>query len=157
MSQYVCPMERDSGDRPTIDEARETAGLLFAVTEQLRHGFEEVAGRLGLTPQQARTLLACSPPLTMRSLANHLACDASNVTGIADRLEARGLIVRHVDPSDRRVKLLMLTNVGTELRDRLDAAVAEASPLMTGLTAAEGRSLHALLAKAECERRPRLP
>lgn len=37
-------------------------------------------------------------PLPMRALAELLGCDASNVTGIVDRLEARGLVRREAAP-----------------------------------------------------------
>jgi DNA-binding MarR family transcriptional regulator len=52
----------------------------------------------------------------MSSLAGKLFCDASNVTGIVDRLEARGLIERRPAEHDRRVKLLVLTPEGERLR-----------------------------------------
>ena len=48
----------------------------------------------------------------MSSLAGKLFCDDSNVTGIVDRLEARGLIERRPAEHDRRVKLLGLTPEG---------------------------------------------
>ena len=48
----------------------------------------------------------------MSGLAELLFCDASNVTGIADRLEARGLIERRSAGGDRRVKVLALTSAG---------------------------------------------
>ena len=45
----------------------------------------------------------------MSELANALFCDNSNVTGIVDRLEERGLVRREAAEGDRRVKLLVLT------------------------------------------------
>ena len=76
----------------------------------------------------------------MSSLAGMLFCDASNVTGIVDRLEARGLIERRPAAQDRRVKLLALTPAGEQVRatvppddpaaarDRRAAARAPARP-----------------------------
>ena len=43
-------------------------------------------------------------PLPMHKLATLLACDNSNVTGLVDRLEARGLVAREPYDRDRRVK-----------------------------------------------------
>jgi DNA-binding MarR family transcriptional regulator len=43
------------------------------------------------------------------TLAEALQCHSSNVTGMVDRLEARGLVARQPDASDRRVKLVALT------------------------------------------------
>jgi len=55
----------------------------------------------------------------MSALAGTLACDPSNVTGIVDRLEARGLIRRRASTEDRRAKRLALTPRGERLRARL--------------------------------------
>ena len=52
----------------------------------------------------------------MGKLAEAMACDASNVTGLVDRLESRGLVRRRADVSDRRVKVLELTPFGVRLR-----------------------------------------
>jgi choline kinase len=52
----------------------------------------------------------------MGRLAEALACDASNVTGLVDRLESRGLIQRRPSAEDRRVKVLSLTPAGARLR-----------------------------------------
>jgi DNA-binding MarR family transcriptional regulator len=60
----------------------------------------------------------------MNALAETLACDASNVTGVVDKLEARGLIARQAAESDRRVKVLLVTDKGRELRQRLIANAA---------------------------------
>ncbi|SCD83867.1 MarR family protein [Streptomyces sp. DfronAA-171] len=62
----------------------------------------------------------------MRRLARTLKCEPSNVTGIIDRLETRGLVERRSDPDDRRVKLAASTDEGLRLarslRDGLDFA-----------------------------------
>ena len=52
----------------------------------------------------------------MRALAQQLFCDPSNVTGIVDRLEARGLIERRSSETDRRVKIIRLTAEGQRVR-----------------------------------------
>src|SRR5205823_3780422 len=80
--------------------------------------FIESVGELGLSPMQAHTLRFLEHPVPMNELAETLWCDASNVTGIVDRLEARGLVERRPSPDDRRVKLLCLTDEGEALRDR---------------------------------------
>ena len=47
--------------------------------------------------------------LPMHEIASLLACDSSNVTGIVDRLEARGLVTRRTAERDRRVKQILPT------------------------------------------------
>jgi DNA-binding MarR family transcriptional regulator len=129
------------------DEAHEIAGLLFGAAEITRRRFDELCARFQMTPVQARALLALENPAPMRDLAAHLRCDPSNVTGIADRLESRGLVRRDADHHDRRVKLLVATPAGEKLRRELEAALLETSPFMVGLTRAERRSLRDLLLK----------
>src|SRR5262250_641164 len=66
-----------------------------------------------LTPAQGHALRVIDPdrPVPMSALAEALLCDASNVTGIVDKLEARGLAKRG-QAEDRRVKVLTLTEQG---------------------------------------------
>ena len=129
-----------------IDLAHELAGLLFRVTEQTRTVFESTARRFELTPPQARALLELEQPAPMRAIADRLRCDASNITGIADRLESRGLITREPDPTDRRVKRLVLTDRGRQARAELERA-AHNSPAMATLTPHERTTLRRLLTK----------
>ncbi|MFJ3220178.1 MarR family winged helix-turn-helix transcriptional regulator [Kitasatospora sp. NPDC086801] len=95
-----------------------------------RH-FAAAASGHGLTLMQGKTLSLLTRPRSMRALAGLLSCDASNVTGIVDRLEGRGLVRREPDPVDRRVKNIALTDQG-EHTVRLIRA-----DLMSGLTALE--------------------
>jgi DNA-binding MarR family transcriptional regulator len=125
----------------------ETSSLLSWVAEWMRHSFDQVAASFDLTPVQARALLGLESAVPMRSLAHHLHCDASNVTGIADRLEAGGLVTRQASQGDRRVKLLALTAEGARTRARLEAAMLEASPIKAALSADERRTLRDLLGK----------
>lgn len=127
-------------------EAHGLSAQLLGVAERARSDFADVVGQLGLTPQQARAVLWLEHPSAMRSLAEHLACDASNVTGIADRLEQLGLIER-VPGQDRRVKLLRLTTSGAALRDDLADRVAAGSTVTAKLTQEERTQLAALLDK----------
>src|SRR5713226_5786830 len=74
-----------------------------------------------LSPIQCHVLHLIEPgrPLPLSRLANTLSCDASNVTGLVDRLESRGLVRRQPSPLDRRVKVLQLTPTGARLRTHL--------------------------------------
>lgn len=66
---------------------------------------------------------------------------ASYITVLADRLEARGLVIRSPDPEDRRVKRLVLTDAGRELRGRLVEAIHATTPALAGLDAARRQAL----------------
>jgi DNA-binding MarR family transcriptional regulator len=129
------------------EQFHEIARLLFEVTEQMRRSFEAICARLDLTPPLARALLALGDKGSMRSLADVLGCDASNVTGITDRLEAKGLVRRESAEGDRRVKLLALTPSGKRLRRRLEVSIEDQSPVTVGLAGMERETLRELLAK----------
>ena len=128
------------------EDAHRLARRLFEVTDQVRATYEKIASSLGLTPVQARAVHFLEQPVPMRALAAHLECDASNVTGVADRLEAQGYVER-VSGRDRRVRLLQLTPSGQTLRADLAERVAHAPSPADRLTPAERTELHALLDK----------
>ena len=81
----------------------------------------------GVTFPQAHMLRLLDPerPLPMSALAERLFCDASNVTGLADRLESRGLVRRQSAEGDRRVKALTITPAGIALRKQVLAIMTE--------------------------------
>ncbi|MGC5011672.1 MarR family winged helix-turn-helix transcriptional regulator [Streptosporangium sp. DT93] len=97
----------------------ELTQLVSRVAGRLRAQFNATAAELDLPPAQAQALANLRGPVPMRELADELSCEASNVTGIVDGLERRGLVVRRPDPSDRRVKRLVLTEEGARRRDLL--------------------------------------
>jgi DNA-binding MarR family transcriptional regulator len=80
---------------------------------------------MGLTPGHMKALAILDPlePKPMRAMADALACDASMVTWLVDRLEERGLVERRTSPTDRRVKTLVLTPLGIRTRERLAEAL----------------------------------
>jgi DNA-binding MarR family transcriptional regulator len=84
----------------------------------------------------------------MSALAERLFCDASNVTGIVDRLESRGLVARGSAEGDRRVKALTLTSDGAELRDRVMEVMSEPPEAIAALSTADQRALRDILARA---------
>ncbi|GHH84187.1 MarR family transcriptional regulator [Streptomyces sulfonofaciens] len=105
----------------------EVVDLIGSVVARYHQEYEQAAARHALTGAQARILSLLSvEPLPMRRIARAMKCEPSNVTGIIDRLEARGLVERRPDPADRRVKLAAPTREGARtarsLRDSLDFA-----------------------------------
>src|SRR5437764_11785302 len=100
-----------------------------------------------LSPIQCHVLHLIEPgrPLPMSRLADTLSCDASNVTGLVDRLESRGLVRRQPSPRDRRVKVLQLTPAGARLRAQLLGQMAERSLPLARLSFQERRTLAKIL------------
>ena len=68
------------------------------------------------------------------ALAQEWLCDASNATFIIDRLEERGLAERRSVPSDRRVKMVVLTARGNRMRGRVLERFFEPPPELLELS-----------------------
>jgi DNA-binding MarR family transcriptional regulator len=133
------------------DPARvETIDLLMGLTHVLATNLATVAAEYGLTPTQARVLVTLEEPAPMRDLAERLACDKSNVTGLVDGLEEHGLVARQPDPRDRRVKQLVLTEAGRRLRSTLHQRLYTDAPALSNLSPAEEKQLRVLLRRAVC-------
>ncbi len=109
--------------------AAEILDRLLAVAGGLHHLLTEVAARHDLTPQQVVLLRSLDAPRPMRALACAMRCDPSNVTGLMDRVERRGLVERVADPGDRRVRLLSLTEPGRRVRDDIHRELVEVAIL----------------------------
>jgi DNA-binding MarR family transcriptional regulator len=120
--------------------------LLFAE----RRRFFDTASEFELHPAQAGALMQLDQELgsPMHEIAAHLACDSSNVTGIVDRLEAHGLVTRRAGERDRRVKYIVPTPLGLEVRDAMRARMARPPAAIERLSAEEQRQLRDLLARA---------
>src|SRR5687767_6732394 len=123
---------------------------MFELFAQQKPRHIAIAADFDLSPMQAFALRLLEPgkPLAMSDLAEALHCDASNVTGIVDRLEARGLIVRRGADHDRRVKMLVVTDKGAGLRKRLNARLSEPPLAIAALSVADQRALRDILRRA---------
>lgn len=86
----------------------------------------------GVTPVQYATMqaLANAPGVDQRTLARSIGFDTSTIASVIDRLEARGLVRRDLDPSDRRVRLLSLTGPGHALLNEVVPAMRRAQERM---------------------------
>lgn len=132
---------------PRIDPLTlEVIELIGTVVARYHDEYEDAAAEHTLTGAQARLLgLLSLEPLPMRRLAQKLRCEPSNVTGIVDRLEARGLVERRPDPNDRRVKLAAATDEGRKAARDLRDSLGFAREPLAALSTAERESLRDLL------------
>ena len=128
----------------------EAWGLLQQLLSCQRTSVPALAAEFDLSPAQCQVLRLLAPDrsLAMGELARGLACDASNVTGLVDRLESRGLVERRVAPHDRRVKVIALTRHGGSVRTRIVARLGAPPEPITRLSEAELGMLSAILRKA---------
>ncbi|HEX3563716.1 MAG TPA: MarR family transcriptional regulator [Solirubrobacterales bacterium] len=108
-----------------------------------------LAQEFELAPQQMIALrMLGAGPRKMSDLADALFCDSSNVTGIVDRLEERGLVRRKSSKKDRRVKLLILTEEGERVRLEITKRMAQPPPPIASLSEKDQRALRDILKRA---------
>jgi len=107
----------------------------------------------GLSPIQCHVLHLIEPgeAMPMSRLADALSCDASNVTGLVDRLESRGLVQRRPAAADRRVKVLDLTPTGLRLRAELLRRMTGRPLPLSRLPPGEQRALVRILERLVAE------
>ena len=131
------------------DPASQAWSLLHWLMLNSKFRFMAINQEFDLSPQQAIALrILGGGPTPMGELAKYLMCDSSNVTGITDRLEERGLVRRVPGESDRRVKLLVLTDEGQKVRAGVTKRLAEPPPWLAELTEADQRKLKEILGRA---------
>ncbi|MGH6950256.1 MAG: MarR family winged helix-turn-helix transcriptional regulator [Vitreimonas sp.] len=135
----LAPKAPNNGENLT-----EFAMALYQLVETVRAEHEEAAASVGLTAAQASILAMLSEPKSMRELADRMGCDASNITGLVDRLEAKALVVRAADPADRRVKRISHTTAGKAAVQRFQRELVRVSSLAELAPAAKSTLLAAL-------------
>ncbi len=121
---------------------------LVVLIKHVKSAMAVIAERHGLTNMQlwVMNVIRHGGTVTMGSVANNMHCDASNITGIIDRLVAQGLVTRRESDQDRRAKLLQLTPKG----DRTVDAITAMLPAELGcdrLSALERTRLHRLITR----------
>lgn len=108
-----------------------------------------ILAEAGLTPGVGKALLhfPLDRPLPMRELAAALRCDNSYVTSVVDSLEENAMAERRAHPTDRRVKVVSLTESGAALAKRVQAELAQPPGVFASLTRAEALALRDLMRK----------
>jgi MarR family transcriptional regulator, organic hydroperoxide resistance regulator len=101
---------------------------------------EALAEQHGLPPFAMKAIHRLDGSVTMKELAARMHVDPSFVTMIADTLEKRGLARREPNATDRRLKNLVLTPEGIELKTRLERALLGEMPWCRALDANEKAS-----------------
>jgi DNA-binding MarR family transcriptional regulator len=133
--------------KSTRSHACEAWQLLVTLFFTQRADLPSMASEFELSPAQCHVLHLIEPgrPIPMGRLAEALACDASNVTGLVDRLESRGLVRRQPSEDDRRIKVLELTAAGTRLRSIVLERMTKPPDALGRLSAAEQQALVKIL------------
>ncbi|HEY0474749.1 MAG TPA: MarR family transcriptional regulator [Kribbella sp.] len=120
-----------------MKETLSAASGLVRLTFLVQHLYSEVGRGCDLTVAQAQMLCTLSEgTLGMAELSGSLGLERSSMTGLVDRAEQRGLVVREADPRDRRAVNVTLTPAGSaavhrfhgQLTKRLEELLADFPP-----------------------------
>src|SRR5215211_8627525 len=143
-------MAPSTATRRRTSPASEAWALMHELFHASRRRFLAVASEFELSPPQVRALGVLDPerPVPMSELADALHCDNSNVTGIVDRLEDRGLVERRSATHDRRVKMLAVTERGAEVRERLAERLERPPDALARLSPDDQRTLRDIMRRA---------
>jgi DNA-binding MarR family transcriptional regulator len=138
-----------AGEVGRTDPGSQAWSLMHWMMVTNKHRMFAMAQEFELAPQQMIALrMLGAGPRKMSELAQALFCDNSNVTGIVDRLEERGLVIREAAKGDRRVKLLVLTKEGERIRTEITKRMAEPPPPIAALSEKDQRALRDILQRA---------
>jgi MarR family transcriptional regulator, organic hydroperoxide resistance regulator len=144
------------GERSTLPGSGRPDHEAWALLSSLVYPppFAAIARELDLRPAAFGTLKMLDQPRTMSEVARVLQCDNSNVTGIVDSLEEKGLAQRRASEEDRRVKLIELTAAGRRVHARLSKAFATPPAWVDSLSTADQLALRDILQRAVAARTP---
>ena len=153
MMRKVAPKESPPPD-PVARDVQRLIDHLSAVgrRQSLRDPMFAICEEQSLTPPQAHSLLwlGHDDSLPMGELSRRVGITEKTMTGIVDRLEAAGHVVRERDVADRRVVHVKLTPGGRALHDRIDTNVRRAmAGFLSLLETSEREVLFGLLTKIE--------
>ena len=113
-----------------------------------------IASEFDIAPHDLLAMFKLDGVMSMKELAQHMGCDASFITSVADTLERRGFARRAPSQRDRRVKNLVLTEEGIAAKERLMGELAVKMPWSYALDDGERCCFLELLKKALGGARP---
>jgi MarR family transcriptional regulator, lower aerobic nicotinate degradation pathway regulator len=110
--------------------------------------FAEECGDLTAVQYAALVAIGSHPGIDATRLSEIIYFDRSTIGDVLDRMEGKGWIRRESTPSDRRLKLLVLSPAGQEVLQQVEPGIRRVQErLLAALTAAEAKTLVRLLAK----------
>ncbi|MBO0876305.1 MAG: MarR family transcriptional regulator [Pseudonocardia sp.] len=147
------PNRLSSLRRGEMELVQDVARLVLGMAARLQANHARHAAKLDLTPGQAKVLMTLQPgeAIPMRTLADRMTTDPSNLTGLVDKLEERGALVREPHRSDRRIKALALTANGEQLRGAFFGLLTGDAGPLAHLSVAELTALRDLLSPTLAE------
>ncbi len=143
-------IEQDGATRLLESPGVRAWNLMTEIWKSVKPWAEKVATSFGLTPQQliAMKIMGEYGTMTMSELAQHLGCDASNVTSLVDKLETRGLVERRASEHDRRVKSLVMTPAGVDMYQQAHERFHQPPPAIGNLSPEDQEALYEIFQRA---------
>jgi DNA-binding MarR family transcriptional regulator len=139
------PRTRGAGNELADAVWRSMAALVIDNRDTWKRAVVE---RTGLPFSRIRILSRLARrPMTVKQIAMAATIDAPAATVAVNDLEDRGLVIRETDPSNRRCKVVSLTDAGRDMVRTIDATDDPAPDILSGLDEAEMTTLHAILEK----------
>ncbi|KUI42137.1 MarR family transcriptional regulator [Mycobacterium sp. IS-1590] len=134
-----------SGNRAADEAWRAMAAFVIENHDSWKRAVVEQSG---LPFSRVRILRRLSRrPMTVKELAHAATIDAPAATVAVNDLEGRGLVVRQVDPANRRCKRVSLTDAGRAMVAKIDAIEDPAPEAMANLDQAEIMALRRIVTK----------
>lgn len=126
--------------------------LLKQIGDELQKKADNELRAQNLTMAQAGALsvlyYAPEKQLSMKELEKNLRVAQSTVVGIISRLEQKGFVESYGDLSDKRIKLVRITQAGIERFFATEQHMARTEQhIVSGLTETEREIFHSLLKK----------
>ncbi len=127
-----------------------STGFLLSRTGSLaRRSWTRMLAERDLTPHHYGMLMALGElgrPCGQQRLSDLIGIDSRNIVPIIDVLVDRGLLIREVDPTDRRRRVLALTDSGHDVvRDLTETGAEIEARFLQALTSADQKQLHRIL------------
>jgi DNA-binding MarR family transcriptional regulator len=130
--------------------ADEVWRAITSLVHDNRDGWKRaVVEQAGLPFSRIRILTRLSrQSMTVKQLAHAATMDAPATTVAVNDLEDRGLVVRETDPTNRRCKVVSLTDAGRDVVAKIDAVEDPAPDALAALEPAQLKALKAIIDKA---------
>ncbi|QDE71473.1 MULTISPECIES: MarR family winged helix-turn-helix transcriptional regulator [Myxococcus] len=134
---YSVPRKFHKEDEDVSEDLEKLQNLLLALGRRssLRDPIASMCEQLQFTPPQVHAILWLGQdgPLTMGELARRLGVTEKTVTGVVDRLERQGHLLRERSATDRRVVHCRLTEDGQSTWERLNRVVVHGMHQFLGI------------------------
>jgi DNA-binding MarR family transcriptional regulator len=136
----------DTRSGPDELDAQILDALTKLIEQMIAYG-EKIAQSFAVPSFCVKALHMLDASMAMKDLGRRMHCDPSFVTAIADTLEKRGLARREPSSADRRIKNLILSAEGAELKQRIEGEMLAHMAWNSALDTQERQCLLGLLRK----------